>query len=73
MSNEQISQVSELSSQVTEGAFVREFAKIYDLENRTLLFAKSVISFVNVLERTIGNKEVGKQLVRSAGSVSQLY
>ena len=73
MSNEQISQVSDLSSQVAEGAFVREGAKIYDLENRTLTFAKSVISFVNVLERTIGNKEVGKQLVRSAGSVGANY
>jgi four helix bundle protein len=32
-----------------------------------------VIGFVDTLEKTIGNKEVGKQLVRSAGSVGANY
>ena len=73
MSNEQIFQVGALSSQVEDDTFVREGSKIYDLENRTLAFAKRVISFINVVERTIANKEIGKQLVRSAGSVGQLY
>jgi four helix bundle protein len=50
-----------------------ESGKVYDLENRTLAFAKKVIGFVNTLERTIGNKEVGKQLVRSSGSVGANY
>lgn len=73
MSNDQIFVVSEQSSQAEEGTIVREAEKIYDLENRTLAFAKSVISFVNILERTIANKEVAKQLVRSAGSVGANY
>lgn len=47
--------------------------RIYDLENRTLAFAKRVISFVNALERTITNREIGKQLIRSAGSVGANY
>ena len=50
-----------------------ESAKVYDLENRTLAFAKKVIAFVNILEKNTGNKEVGKQLVRSAGSVGANY
>lgn len=47
--------------------------RVYDLENRTLKFAERVISFVNILEKTIANKEVGKQLIRSAGSVGANY
>jgi four helix bundle protein len=50
-----------------------EVAKVYDLENRTLVFTKKVIDFVNTLEKTIGNKEIGKQLVRSAGSIGANY
>jgi four helix bundle protein len=73
MSNEQISNVGEASLQFSGDALVRESAKVYDLENRTLAFAKRVIGFVNTLERNIGNKEVGKQLVRSAGSVGANY
>ena len=45
----------------------------YDLEDRTLLFAKNVIAFVNSLPRTLPNAEISKQLVRSAGSVGANY
>jgi len=48
-------------------------SKQYDLEERTFRFAKRVITYVNSLPRTIGNAEVGKQLVRSAGSVGANY
>lgn len=47
--------------------------KIYDLEERTLVFAKRVNAYVNKLPRTISNIENGKQLVRSAGSVGANY
>jgi four helix bundle protein len=73
MSKEQISKVDELNQRRFDDSFVREGAKVYDLENRTLAFAKRVIGFVNILERTIANKEIGKQLVRSAGSVGANY
>jgi four helix bundle protein len=45
----------------------------YDLEARTLCFAKTVIAFVNSLPRTLANIEIAKQLVRSAGSVGANY
>jgi four helix bundle protein len=43
--------------------------KKYDLEERTFLFAKSVIKYVEKLPRKMTNMEIGKQLMRSAGSV----
>ncbi len=48
-------------------------SKIYDLEERTLYFAKRVNEYVNKLPRTVPNIQNGKQLVRSGGSVSANY
>jgi four helix bundle protein len=48
-------------------------SKQYDLEERTFRFAKRVISYVNSLPKSIGNIEVGRQLVRAAGSVGANY
>ncbi|MBI4094601.1 MAG: four helix bundle protein [Candidatus Liptonbacteria bacterium] len=45
----------------------------YNLEERTLNFAKRVNNYVNKLPKTIPNIENGKQLVRSAGSVAANY
>ena len=39
-------------------------SKVYDLEERTYLFAKRVRAFVKTLPRSIGNFEDSKQLVR---------
>jgi four helix bundle protein len=47
--------------------------KRYDLEDRTLAFAKAVRSFIKTVPRTISNIEDGKQLVRSSGSVGANY
>ena len=48
-------------------------SKQYDLEERTLMFAKHVRTFVKKLPRTIGNIEDGKQVIRSSGSVGANY
>ena len=48
-------------------------SKRYDLEDRTLGFAKAVRIFVNKLRKTIANNEDGKQLIRSSGSVGANY
>ena len=48
-------------------------SKRYNLEERTLVFAKNVRLFVKQLPRTIANIEDGKQLVRSSGSVGSNY
>ena len=48
-------------------------SKPYDLEERTLRFAKEVIDFVNVLQKTIANVEIIKQVIRSSGSVGANY
>jgi len=48
-------------------------AKPYDLEERTFRFAKRVVALVDKLPRTISTIEIGKQLVRSAGSVGANY
>lgn len=45
----------------------------YDLEARTLAFAKSVRQFVKALPRSVANLEDGKQVVRSSGSVGANY
>lgn len=47
--------------------------KIYDLEERTFVFAKNVRLFVKKLESNIWNKEDIKQVVRSSGSVAANY
>jgi four helix bundle protein len=45
----------------------------YDLEDRTLKFAKETREFVKKLAHTIANCEDMKQLVRSSGSVGANY
>ena len=47
--------------------------KKYDLEDRTLEFAKRVRKFVRNLPIDIPNREDGKQLVRSSGSIGANY
>ena len=47
--------------------------KQYDLEDRTLKFAKTVRVFVKKLPKATGNFEDSKQLVRSSGSVGANY
>ncbi|GAB5563711.1 MAG: four helix bundle protein [Winogradskyella sp.] len=47
--------------------------KIYDLEQRTYLFAKSCRLKIQSLKKTISNIEDGKQLVRSSGSIAANY
>jgi four helix bundle protein len=47
--------------------------KQYDLEERTLKFARRCRIFVKILLKTISNLEDGKQLIRSSGSVGANY
>lgn len=47
--------------------------KVYDLEERTYLFANSCRLLVRELPKTISNIQDGKQLVRSSGSVGANY
>ncbi len=48
-------------------------SKQYDLEERSLEFAKAVRIFIKKLPKTVGNFEDGKQLVRSSGSIGANY
>jgi four helix bundle protein len=48
-------------------------SKRYDLEDRTLNFAKKVRTFVRKLSKTIANIEDGKQLIKASGSVGSNY
>jgi four helix bundle protein len=50
-----------------------ENLKQYDLEDRTLVFAKRVRGFVKKLPKTTANMEDGRQLVRASGSVGSNY
>jgi len=47
--------------------------KIYDLEDRTLMFAIRVRKFLRKLPKTVSNIEDGKQVIRSSGSVGANY
>ena len=48
-------------------------SKTYDLEDRTLAFARAIRKFLKSLPRTIANAEDAKQLVRSSGSIGANY
>ena len=48
-------------------------SKQYDLEERTLKFAREVRAFVKKLSKTIENIEDSKQVVKSSGSVGANY
>ena len=50
-----------------------EKKKVYNLEDRTYLFAKNCRVLLKKLPRTISNTEDIKQLVRSSGSVAANY
>ena len=45
----------------------------FDLEDRTLEFARRIRTFVKLLPRTVGNVEDVRQLIRSSGSVGANY
>lgn len=47
--------------------------KKYDLEDRTLAFAKKVRDFIKSTHKNISNFEYNKQLVRSSSSVGANY
>ena len=47
--------------------------KQYDLEDRTITFARRVRAFVKKLRKTIANIEDGKQLIKASGSVGANY
>lgn len=51
----------------------KPITKRYDLEDRTLEFARSVRLFVKRLPKTIANTEDGRQVIRSSGSVGANY
>ena len=46
---------------------------VYDLEERTYIFAKDVRMFIKTLPYSIANAEDSKQVVRSSGSVGANY
>jgi four helix bundle protein len=48
-------------------------AKKYDLEARTLSFAKEVRHFIKIVPKTLSNIEDAKQLVRSSGPIGANY
>ena len=48
-------------------------SKIYDLEERTYLFARDCRKMIKLLKSTISNIEDGKQLIRSSGPVGANY
>jgi len=52
---------------------VEAIKKIYDLEERTFLFVKSIRGFVKRVYKSIWNNEDIKQVVRSSGSVAANY
>lgn len=50
-----------------------ENKKIYDLEERTYLFAKNCRFLIISLPKTISNTLDGRQLIRSSGSIAANY
>jgi four helix bundle protein len=52
---------------------IEESSKRYDLDERTLRFARDVRAFIKTLPRTVANDEDTRQLVRASGSVGANY
>ncbi|MEO5787770.1 MAG: four helix bundle protein [Gelidibacter sp.] len=50
-----------------------ENKRVYDLEERTYLFAKNCRLLIASLSKTISNLQDGRQLVRSSASVAANY
>ncbi|MCH8127052.1 four helix bundle protein [candidate division KSB1 bacterium] len=48
-------------------------SKRYDLEERTLQFAKKIIQLTKEIQLNLQNIEISKQLIRSTGSVGANY
>ena len=48
-------------------------SKLYDLEDRTFQFAKSVALYIKQLPKSISNLEYSRQVVDSSGSVGANY
>jgi len=48
-------------------------SKKYDLEERTLKFARRVRAFLKLLPKIIANLEDGKQLIKASGSIGSNY
>ncbi len=65
-------EIRDSNIEIRENAEIRN-TKHYDLEERTAAFAARVFEYVGKLPKTISNIEIGKQLVRSAGSVGANY
>ena len=45
----------------------------YDLEERTLKFAKETMNFIKGIPRTTANTEVLKQFIRASGGRGKLH
>ena len=52
---------------------MEEKIKIYDLEERTALFAERVLDFVLKLPKNVANNEYGRQLIRAGCSAGANY
>ncbi len=52
---------------------IKKNKPVYDLEERTFIFAKDVRLFVKTLPKTLANFEDAKQVVKSSGSVGANY
>ena len=48
-------------------------SNVYNLEERTYLFAKECRLLINMLPKSLSNIEDGKQLIKSSGSVGANY
>jgi four helix bundle protein len=48
-------------------------SKRYDLEDRTLIYAKDIIDWINFVPNSLANTEIIKQLIRSASSMGANY
>ena len=61
------------SSKQARMSETEESSKRYDLDERTLQFARDVRAFIKTLPRTVANDEDTRQLVRASGSVGANY
>ena len=73
LGNTEIKKIRSTKSEIRNNMIKAENPKMYDLEERTLSFAKRVRIFCSQIRKTQGNIEDGKQVIRSSGSIGANY
>jgi len=73
MTNPKLQILNYKSQTISNNQITKNENRVYDLEQRSLKFAKNVLHLCQKMPKTITNNELVKQVTRSAASVGANY